>query len=172
MEGIILNNIGTVYSEIGLYPEALEQFQKALVIRREIEDRAGEDVTLNNIGSIYWNQGRYSEALEQYQDALIIQQEIGDRLLEGTTSHNIGSIYHKQGRYTGNTGAVPAGAGHTPRSRGSGRRRSNVAAYIGAVYWEQKQYSSALNSYEQAMDQFKSIRVSAGRSFTQCQLYL
>ena len=161
MEGIILNNIGTVYSEIGLYPEALEQFQKALVIRREIGDRAGEDVTLNNIGSIYWNQGRYSEALEQYQDALIIQQEIGDRLLEGTTSHNIGSRYHKQGRYTEALEQFQQ-ALVIRREVGDRAGEGQTLAYIGAVYWEQKQYSDALNSYEQAMDQFKSIRVSAG----------
>jgi tetratricopeptide (TPR) repeat protein len=45
----------------------LEKFQQALVIVREIGDKANEGVTLNNIGAVYENLGEYPKALEFYQ---------------------------------------------------------------------------------------------------------
>jgi len=54
------------------FREALEKFQKALVIVREIGDRQGEGDTLNNIGRVHRNLGQYAKALEFYQQALAI----------------------------------------------------------------------------------------------------
>ena len=56
---------------LGQYPQALEQFQQALIITREIGDRSGEGTALNNIGAVYGSLGQYSQALEQYQQALV-----------------------------------------------------------------------------------------------------
>jgi tetratricopeptide (TPR) repeat protein len=52
-EGVVLNNIGEVYNNLGQYPKALEFYQQALAIRREVSDRKGEGVTLNNMGLVY-----------------------------------------------------------------------------------------------------------------------
>ena len=74
----------------GRYAEALETYEQALAIQREVGDRAGEGTTLANIGLVYDRQGRYDEALEAYEQALAIQREVGDRAGEGTTLNNIG----------------------------------------------------------------------------------
>ncbi len=41
----------------GRYAEALEAYQQALAILREVGDRAGEGATLNNIGGVYAARG-------------------------------------------------------------------------------------------------------------------
>ena len=51
VEGTTLNNIGVIYKARGQMEEALDTFQQALAIRREVGDRSGEGTTLNNIGS-------------------------------------------------------------------------------------------------------------------------
>ena len=56
-EGVALNNIGMVHDSRGRYAEALEAYQQALAIRRDVGDRAGEGVTLNNIGQVYETRG-------------------------------------------------------------------------------------------------------------------
>jgi len=40
-EGQSLNNIGLIYASLGEYVVALDYFQQALTLRREIGDRAG-----------------------------------------------------------------------------------------------------------------------------------
>ena len=53
----MLNNIGLVYWSLGRYEQALDYYQKALAIAKDIGDREGEGTRLNNIGSVYDNLG-------------------------------------------------------------------------------------------------------------------
>ncbi|NJL23555.1 MAG: tetratricopeptide repeat protein [Leptolyngbyaceae cyanobacterium SM1_3_5] len=46
------------------YPRALDYYQQALAIAREIGDRAGEGRTLSNIGLVYADQEEYLQALD------------------------------------------------------------------------------------------------------------
>ena len=73
----------------GQYRSALNYFQQALVIRREVGDRAGEGVTLSNIGGVYGSRGQYDQALESYQQALVIHREMGDGAREEAILANI-----------------------------------------------------------------------------------
>ena len=125
-EGSTLNDIGLVILNQGRYAEALKQFQQVLAIRQEIGDRVGEAGSLNDVGLVYFYQDRYAEALEQFQQSLAIRREIGDRAGEGTTLNNIGSVYDAEGRNTEALEQFPEGAGHTSRSRRSGRRRCHI----------------------------------------------
>jgi CHAT domain-containing protein len=88
-----LNQEGVKAFKISQYRVALEKFQTALNIYKQIGDREGEGTTLNNIGAVYKVLGQYSKALETYQQSLVISKEIGDREGEGTTLNNIGFVY-------------------------------------------------------------------------------
>ena len=52
----------------GEYDEALQAFQQALVIVREVGDRANEGAILDNIGVVYHAQGGYAKAHEMYRN--------------------------------------------------------------------------------------------------------
>ena len=95
-EGTTLNGIGGVYANQGRYAEALEAYEQALAIGREVGDRAGEGTTLNNIGVVYDDQGRYAEALEatsrRWRSAR--GRRPGRR---GTTLNSIGGVYATRG---------------------------------------------------------------------------
>jgi tetratricopeptide (TPR) repeat protein len=81
-----------VYHKQGLYDQALENYQQALIIIRDVGGRAGEGTTLNNIGAVYHKQGLYDQALENYQQALIIARALGLRTLEESILSSIADL--------------------------------------------------------------------------------
>ena len=59
--------------------EAARYYEQALVIRREVGDRAGEGTTLGNLGMLAVSLGHVEEAIRYFEQALVIFTEIHDR---------------------------------------------------------------------------------------------
>ena len=76
---------------------ALEYYELALPIQREVGNQAGEATTLNNLGHVYSGLGDRGRALEYYELALPIQRKVGDRAGEAVTRYNIAMIYRQRG---------------------------------------------------------------------------
>jgi tetratricopeptide (TPR) repeat protein len=76
----------------GQYPSALNYYQRALVIHREVGNRAMEGTTLNNTGLVYQARGQYDQALENFQRALVIAREVGYKELEEAVLASIKSL--------------------------------------------------------------------------------
>ncbi|MBD2043965.1 CHAT domain-containing protein [Microcoleus sp. FACHB-672] len=152
-----LNNIGSLYDSLGQYPKALESYQQALAIAREIGDKAGEGTTLNNIGLVYDSLGQYPQALESYQQALAIHQEIGDKAGEGTTLNNIGEVHRNLGQY-------PKALESYQQALAIHQEIGNKAVEgitlnnIGFVYNIQDKYSQAETTLLAAIEVWESLR--------------
>jgi CHAT domain-containing protein/tetratricopeptide (TPR) repeat protein len=70
-EAAALNNIGTLYSELGSPIEALESLEKSLKLNEEkVKDPNALSETLVNIGAIYVIQGKLSDASSYFSRAL------------------------------------------------------------------------------------------------------
>jgi tetratricopeptide (TPR) repeat protein len=113
-EAFISRLIGWSYTDLGQHTQALDYFQQALAIYREIGDRKSGDSyasrreelsTLDNIGWSYVALKQYPQALESFQQALATYREIGDsskgdsyasRSQEATALNTIGSVLEKQ----------------------------------------------------------------------------
>src|SRR5919199_1329545 len=83
----------------GQFEAALQSWQQALAIYREIKDRKGEGDALSNLGIAYKNLGDYAKAIDYYQQSLAIKQEIKDRQGEGNSLSNLGGVYYYLGDY-------------------------------------------------------------------------
>ena len=85
------------------YDKALEYYQKALEIRKQVLGESHPDIALsyNSIGYIYSAQGDYALALEYYQQSLAIWKQVyGESHPDVALSYNdIGSIHASQGDY-------------------------------------------------------------------------
>jgi CHAT domain-containing protein len=79
---------------------ALQSWQQALIVYREIKDRQGEGWALGNLGVAYRSLGDYSKAIEYAQQQLAIAREIKDRQSEGKALGNLGVAYLSLGDYT------------------------------------------------------------------------
>ncbi|MGB0383827.1 MAG: tetratricopeptide repeat protein [Ardenticatenaceae bacterium] len=165
LEGITLNNIGTVYENQGKYEKALEEYEQALFIRREVGDRAGEGTTLNNIGTAYHDQGKYEQALEQYQQALFITREVGDRAGEGATLNNIGEVYRAQGKYKQALEQYKQ-ALFIRREVGDRAGEGITLNNIGLAYHNQGKYEQALEQYEQELEIIREVGDQASEGAT------
>ncbi len=90
---------GNQQYSISQFEAALQSWQQALIIYREIKNRLGEGNALGNLGLAYKSLGDYAKAIEYHQQHLAIAREIKDRQGEGASLGQLGSAYHSLGDY-------------------------------------------------------------------------
>jgi tetratricopeptide (TPR) repeat protein len=92
-EGIALGNLGNAYLDLGETQKAIDLYQQALIIDREIGHRRREGTDLGNLGVAHKKFGETKRAIEFYEQQLVIVREIGDRRGEGSALGNLGNVY-------------------------------------------------------------------------------
>lgn len=100
LQAVIHSNMGEVYQALEEPVAALEEFQTALEIQREIENRPNQVTTLNAIGQLHAEQDDLEAALDAHQDALALLREIENPEREVLTLNLIGRIYERQDAYS------------------------------------------------------------------------
>jgi tetratricopeptide (TPR) repeat protein len=145
--------------------EALHHYQKALIMSREIGDRAGEGTTLNNISQIYRAWGRNDEALKTLEECLAIYREIGDRAGEGTTLNNISQVYDAWGRYDEALKALEESLA-IRREIGDRAGEGVTLNNISAIYRVWGRYDEALKTLEESLAIRREIGDRAGEGAT------
>ncbi len=96
-EEVLLGNLGNAYNYLGETRRAIELFEQALIIDREIGDRQGEGTDLGSLGLAYADLGEIRRAIEFYEQYLAIARETGDRRGEGNALGNMGNAYKNLG---------------------------------------------------------------------------
>lgn len=76
--GAVLGNLGNAYSHLGEPRKAIEYYEQALKISREIGDRRGEGNRLGNLGLAYSHLGEPRKAIEFLKQSLAIGKAIED----------------------------------------------------------------------------------------------
>ena len=155
------------------YPKALEFYQQALEIRKQVGNRFDVGSTLSNIGVVYRYLAEYPRALEFYQQALEIFREKSireafpkeSRAEEGNTLSGIGAAYAEMGNYP-KALEILQQALEIRKQIGDPARVSGTLANIGAVYKSMGNYPKALEFLQQALtiDQQIGYRSSGGTS--------
>jgi len=87
------------FAEQSNYENALEYFEFALEIYKNIGDTTGENNILNNIGNVHRYLGNYDEAIEFFYLTLKKSEEIEDKKGMAYALNNIGIIYAIQEKY-------------------------------------------------------------------------
>jgi tetratricopeptide (TPR) repeat protein len=159
------HNLAMIIRATGHPHAALRLYEQALVIRREVGDRAGEGTTLNNLGRVYNALGQKPKALDYYEQALVIRREVGDRAGEGTTLNNLGGVYDALGQkpkaldYYEQALVIRREVGDRA---GEGTTLNN----LGGVYDALGQKPKALDYYEQALVITREVGDRAGEGTT------
>lgn len=66
----ILNNLGTVNTDLGRYPEALAKFNLSLKLAEQISDSESLGFILNNVGIVYYALADYETSTKYFQKAV------------------------------------------------------------------------------------------------------
>jgi CHAT domain-containing protein/Flp pilus assembly protein TadD len=152
-----LLELGNQQFQTSQFTAALQSWQQALQIYREINDRKGEGNTLGNLGIAYLPLGDYPKAIDYQQQRLAIAREIKDRLGEGQSLGNLGVVYDSLGDY-------PKAIDYHQQSlaikreikdrRGEGNSLGNV----GFAYYSLGDYSKAIDYHQQSLAIFQEIK--------------
>ncbi len=90
---------GIQQAQTSQFEAALQSWQQALIIYREIKDHKGEGQALGNLGLAYHFLGNYTKAIEYHQQDLANARDIKDRKGEGDALGNLGIAYRNLGEY-------------------------------------------------------------------------
>ncbi len=77
--------------------KAIDHYQQALVIVRQISDRNGEGAHMSNLGNAYFKLGQLDKAIEYTQESLAITRQTGYRYGEGHRLNNLAEMLESQG---------------------------------------------------------------------------
>jgi eukaryotic-like serine/threonine-protein kinase len=103
VEAAIRNTMGQTYTDLGLYPEAARQLERAVDLRRRALGPEHPDTlrSMNDLAMVYRHQGKYAEA--ESLDAQIL--EIRRRVLGAehpdtlVSMNDLASVYYDEGKY-------------------------------------------------------------------------
>ena len=97
----LMDAIGTVYGQLGLYQQATSLLEKGLLIRQNLleEDHLELAASLHNLAGLYYHQGDYERAEQLLLRALEIREiELGGNHREVASSLNsLVNVYHDRG---------------------------------------------------------------------------
>ncbi|MEJ7729778.1 MAG: tetratricopeptide repeat protein [Polyangiaceae bacterium] len=82
---------------LGVFEQALEAFEQALVIRREIGDLVGVIATLDNLGAVAQDQRDLDRALALFEEAIEVGKQIGDRNRIAVVLTHLGEAHYRNG---------------------------------------------------------------------------
>jgi serine/threonine protein kinase/tetratricopeptide (TPR) repeat protein len=103
VEAAIRDTIGQTYLDLGLYPEARSQFERALELRRRVLGAKNPDTlqSVSSLGAALLKLGKFPEA-----EALLDQNLETERHVLGSTNsvtldtmNNLGHVYTNEGKY-------------------------------------------------------------------------
>ena len=157
----LMNTIGKVYQNLGLYEEATPQLETALELRRSAsgEDDIVSAAMLADLGDLYIDRGLYDDAEEMLTEALAVmdrQGEQADNLALALSINELASVYRRQGKYdlaeplyerALNIRMVALG----PDDPEVARSYNSLAI----LNWNRGNYTEAERLYKQALDLWK-----------------
>lgn len=149
----------------GAYPRAKEAAERALVMKRDIGDQAGQRDALRHIGYVHSVIGEYEKALKRYQDALAIDRRIGDRRGEGEDLGNIGLMLYTLGRYSESIEYLLE-ALQLDRESGNRLAEARELGNLGLVYTDLGDYPQALEYTGEGLDIRREIGVRMGEAYS------
>ncbi len=132
------------------FTSALQSWQQALDVYRNIKDRKGEGIALGNLGIIYRNIGNYPKAINYQEQSLEITRELKDRKGEGNVLGNLGIIYWSLGKY-------PKAIDYHEQSLAIARELKDrngegvALGNLGMTYRDLSNYPKAINYHEQSL---------------------
>jgi CHAT domain-containing protein/Tfp pilus assembly protein PilF len=156
MEAFALNELGSIYANLGDKQNALAYFIESLALGKAVGDKNGEGITLNNIGFVYSSLGENQKALEYFNQALLLRKAVGDRKGEADTLNNIGTVYKDLGEKQKALDYYNQGL---PLRKAVGDKRGEAYTLhnIGGVYSNLSENQKAVEYYTRALSLIRAV---------------
>ncbi|MBD2088253.1 CHAT domain-containing protein [Trichocoleus sp. ST-U3] len=136
---------------------AIQSWQQALIIYREIKDRQGEVWALGSLGNAYLGLEENAKAIEYFQKALVIAREIQDHISVSTALGNIGIAYYALKNYA-NAIEYSQQALVIAREIQDREVEYKALSILGEAYYSLKNYVNAIEYSQQALVIIRAIQ--------------
>ena len=155
-EGNALRRLGNVDFVLGQHEQAIDLYEQALEIAREVEDHQGEGYVLNNLGNISSVLGQYDQSIDFYEQALEVACKMGDRRGEGDALDGLGNAYWLLGQYQQAIDLYEQSL-TIFREIDDRQEEGTVLHNLGNAYADLGQYQQAIDFYEHSLAIFREI---------------
>ena len=145
----VLNIIGAIYEETGLWNEALELYMNSLQVCESIDYQSGKAKVYNNIGKLYYSRNQFTKAEELFNKAIVINSKLNIRSELFNNYNNLGGIYTQSHNPKKALQYVLIAMNQLDINRDF-YDLSIIYANIGNLYQDMKNYPLALSYYQQA----------------------
>ena len=142
--------------QISQFQDAIESWEQALVIYREIGNVSREAAAINNLGNVYRTLGQYERAIESIEQALAIFQDIDDVAGVAYSLDGLGTSYLLLGQYERAITCLERALA-LKQDIGDVAGEAHSLMGLGLVYRSLSQYEQALALLEQALVIFQEI---------------
>ncbi|HEX2611730.1 MAG TPA: CHAT domain-containing protein, partial [Gemmatimonadales bacterium] len=162
-EAASLHNLGSVYTELGFFDEALDLLQEALAIRSgggRPELIAG---TLVEIGWAYHLAGHPEQAIGHFRKAIGLYRSIGQSSGEAAALDRLGSALRRTGRPGLALDAYRRSLALSEQTRDR-RSVAHTRANLGWLLVEQGQRAAGTRALELALESFQRLEEPEGRA--------
>ncbi|WP_291845478.1 EAL domain-containing protein [Maricaulis sp.] len=142
----IYTSLGRIEKVLGEHGDALENYQRAYEIYRDLGERRSESIALQSMASIYSDAQQYERAVEYFQNALDRYQ---DPSLDLAAHNNLANALTQLGRYEDAARSFGQ-ARALATSMGSAILEARVLNNLASMQLDQADYDGAENSINAA----------------------
>lgn len=156
-----ISNYGYLSDQKGDLVTALLQYQKALSIYSEINNKTGMATSYNNLGVLYGVIGDTAKALEYHKESLSLKRELQDYSGQAMSLNNIGTLY-EYSRKPFEALKYYEEAEELCTQIGDKRGLALVSENIGDIYFKEDILGKAMQYYQQGYSLWESIGANEG----------
>ncbi len=133
---------------VSQFREALQSWETALGLYRELGNRQGEAASLGNLGVAYFSLGQYERAIDSYNQSLTLARETGDHQGEASSLNNLGNAYLSLGQYERAIDSYDQSL-TLVRETGDHQGEASSLGNLGLAYFFLGQYERAIDFHSQ-----------------------
>lgn len=170
-EAEAVNALGVGYGRLGQTADAIEQYRKAIELRRRVGNPRGEATSLRNLANVLSLTGEFGKAEEALRAARALNVTLGDRAGHAAIDNEIGLLAEERGDHRGALDAFRR-ALQAWRDAGDQHGAAEALNNIGFASFLLGQYGDAEVYWQQARDAYARLGDQNGRVRTMQNLAL
>ena len=168
VEAAILLNIGDLYSKLNDSSRALENYEKSLILHREINSRGDEANLLAHIGAVHISLNNPSEALKYLNQAKQIAEAdpaLNIPRIQAYTLLGLGEVFRRQGKLAEALNHFE-GARKVAEAVGDRQQESDSLQKLGETHQALGDWLKAQESYDKALARRRKLEDKLGEATT------
>ena len=151
----VYNFLGLIQHKMGETEQALQQYNRALTLARELGNSNQEASELNNVASIFKERGQLDQALEYYEKSIKLNSE--DK--NANTYNNIALLYTKKGEYQKCVDFLKKSIA-IHENNGNYHGQAQTLLNLGDTYREMKLYTEANDTLFSGLEKIRKLKDS------------